>query len=105
MDYKKLNYEAIEDWCFANGQEAWLEATINQDIKVAVYPTIVYTDENGKKCRKQDKTAAPTYEMRPINFLQVKEAFVTKFMPEIKPNAAPKKPTMRDRFAQRKAGK
>ena len=25
MDFQKLNYEQIEDWCFTNGKEDWLE--------------------------------------------------------------------------------
>ena len=25
MDYKKLNYDAILDWCFKNGKEDWLQ--------------------------------------------------------------------------------
>ena len=29
MDYKKLNYAQVEDWCFENGKVEWLEAHID----------------------------------------------------------------------------
>ena len=71
MDYKKLNYATIEDWCFENGKENWLEEQLLQ----------------GK------------------TFLVIKEAFVAKFMPNIKPPKKEKQPSMLDRFNKRKAGK
>ena len=94
MDYKKMRFEDIYDWCKDNGQLKWLEAKVAENVDVEVYPII--KDANGK--RKQDKTAKPTYESRPISYLLVKDAFVTKFMPEIKPTAKPKAKTMRDWF-------
>lgn len=94
MDYRKMKFEDIYNWCKANGQLDWLEAKVKENREVKVYPFVTV---NGK--RKADKTAEPTIEIRPIPFLEVKDAFVEKFMPEIKP---PKKPnagkTMRDWF-------
>ena len=29
MDYKKLKYSDIENWCFDNGKEDWLEANLD----------------------------------------------------------------------------
>ena len=71
MDYKMMKYQNIEDWCFENGKEDWLEEQLN----------------NG------------------MSFLQLKEAFVDKFMPNIKPPKKPKTLSMKERFALRKAGK
>lgn len=89
MDYKKMKFEDIVNWCKANGQIEWLKAKVAENMDVPVYPTITYTDEEGNKRRKQDKSATPKYETRPISYLLVKDAFVTKFMPEIKPQAKP----------------
>lgn len=95
MDYRKMKFEDIYNWCQANGQLAWLEAKVKENVEVKVYPFI--TDENGN--RKQDKTATPTIESRPISYLMVKDAFVSKFMPEIKPvKKANAGKTMRDWF-------
>ena len=37
MDYKKLNYQQIEDWCFNNGQEGWLEANLDKSFMELKY--------------------------------------------------------------------
>lgn len=37
MDYKALNYEAIENWCFENGKEDWLEARIDLSFMALKY--------------------------------------------------------------------
>ena len=94
MNYRTMKFEDIYNWCKENNQLAWLEAKVKEEVEVKVYPFI--TDEAGN--RKQDKTAAPTIEKRPISFLLVKDAFVTKFMPDIKPKAASNKKTMLDWF-------
>jgi hypothetical protein len=105
MDYKKLDFEAIMDWCEANNQMDWLEAKTNETVKVEVYPYKEYTKKNGKVGRKYDKTQPATIVERPISFLLVKDAFVSKFMPEIKPEAADKPLSMRERVALRKGKK
>ena len=94
MDYKKMKFEDIYAWCKANNQLDWLKAKVNETVEVEVYPFIKDAEGN----RKQDKTAKPTIEERPISFLLVKDAFVTKFMPDIKPKAKPAAKTMRDWF-------
>ena len=95
MDYRKMKFEDVYNWCKEHNELAWLEAKVKEEIEVEVYPYI--KDENGK--RKQDKSAQPTIEKRPISYLLVKDAFVTKFMPEIKPaKKANAGKTMRDWF-------
>lgn len=99
MDYKTMKFPDIYNWCKENGKLAWLEAKVSEDMEVEVYPFTTYTDKNGKERRKYDKSVAPTIETRPISFLLVKEAFVAKFMPELKPQAKPNGgKTMRDWF-------
>lgn len=98
MDYRKMDFPAIYEWCEKNGQLKWLEAKVNEEVETEVYPFVTIVDAEGNKKRKYDKTATPKVEKRPISFLSVKDAFVEKFMPEIKPVAKPAKKTMRDWF-------
>lgn len=101
LDYKKLNYEQIMDYCEEHGELDWLESIVAQEVAVEVYPYITYTDKNGKQRRKYDKSQEPKIEMRPISFLLVKEAFIAKFIPEAKP-APEKTMTMKERLAARR---
>ena len=75
MDYMKINSDYIIDWCVKNGEVAWLKATAAKK-----FPT-----EDGKE--------------RSISFVELKLAFVEKFMPEIAPQKKEKKPSMFDRIA------
>jgi hypothetical protein len=59
----------IIDWCKANGEVAWLK-----------------------------KTAATEIDGRKITFIELKKAFVDKFMPEIAPKST-KKPSMYELIA------
>lgn len=101
MDYKKLDFEAIMDWCEANGQMEWLDAKTKENVMVATYPYVEYTKRDGTTGRKYDKTQPAVMVERPISFLLVKDAFVSKFMPEIKPIPAEKPLTMREKMARR----
>lgn len=93
MNYQDMSIEDIIEWCKANNQVAWLKETASQKVEYKVYPRV--KDEKGKW--HSDKTATPTIEMRPISFIQIKIAFVNKFMPEIAPKAQ-KKESMYDRI-------
>jgi len=75
MDYKTMKLDDIINWCKANNQVAWLKA------------------EAAKTCVNKKG------ETHPINFIQLKKAFVDKFMPEIAPKATKKAPTMFDKIA------
>lgn len=91
MDFKTMKIEDIISWCQANNEVAWLKETAAQKVPCKVYPKV-----NGKA----DKTQEPTVEMRPITFIQLKMAFVKKFMPEIAPKAkAQDKKTMFEMIA------
>lgn len=76
MDYKSMKIDDIIDWCKANKQVDWLK---NEAAKT--FPTA------------EGKT-------RNITFIELKLAFVHKFMPEIAPKAKEKKPTMYELIAQ-----
>ena len=76
MEYNKITLDNIINYCQKNNEVAWL--------KEEVAKTIV--TEEGKE--------------RKVTFIELKRAFVLKFMPEIAPKAAaPKKPSMYERIA------
>ena len=94
MDYKSMQITDIINWCVANNQTAWLKAKAAEKVPCKVYPKVMV---NGKKVT--DKTATPNTEMRPITFIQIKNDFVNKFMPELAPKKVAK-PTMYELIAQ-----
>lgn len=68
MDYKKMTFNDIVDWCKANNQVEWLKEEVEKKV--------------GE---------------RAITFIEIKKEFAAKFMPEILPVAKKeKKPTMKD---------
>lgn len=75
MNYKTMGIDEVIEWCKENNQVEWLKKTAAKK-----YYTI-NKDTGEKKARK-------------ITFIELKAEFVDKFMPEIKPVAKPKKPTM-----------
>lgn len=93
MDFKTMTIEDIIAWCQQNGKVDWLKAKAQEKREYKVYPKV--KGEDGKM--KADKTQAPTIEMRPISFIQIKKDFVETFMPEIAPKAE-KKETMFDKI-------
>ena len=74
MDYKKMKIDDIINWCVEHEQTKWLKK-----IAATTYPT-----EDGKE--------------RNISFIEIKLAFCQKFMPDIIPEAKPKKPTMYEKI-------
>jgi hypothetical protein len=89
MDFKTMDIGAIIAWCQANNQVAWLKDEMKKLVPCKVYPKVM---KDGKKVA--DKSATPTVEMRPISFIQVRNDFCNKFMPEIMPKKKDKKPSM-----------
>ena len=75
MDFKTMRIEDIIDWCKANNQVAWLKETAAKTFPL----------EDGAE--------------RKITFIEIKLAFVDKFMPEIAPARKPKKPSMYELIA------
>lgn len=106
MNYKTMKIEDIIKWCQDNNEVEWLKAKAAEKVDYKVYPTIkvAKVDENGNpvlsKKGKQlfanvaDKSKEPAIEKRPITFIQIKQAFCEKFMPEIMPKSKAKKPSM-----------
>ena len=111
MNFKDMDINDIINWCKENNQVAWLKETASKQVEYKVYPKVkvAKVDANGnavlsKKGKPMytttvDKTATPVIEMRPISFIQIKMAFVEKFMPEIAPKKSKKK-TMYDLIAE-----
>lgn len=83
MNYRDMKFPEILEWCKANGQDKidWLK-------EISATP-IQCKDENGKPVF--DEAGNPV--MRDITYVELKIAFVNKFMPEIAPK---KKPKMKD---------
>jgi hypothetical protein len=76
MNYKDMKIEDIINWCQKHNEVEWLKAEANK----------TFTTKAGKT--------------RNITFIELKLAFVNKFMPDIAPKAKPKKPTMYELIAK-----
>jgi hypothetical protein len=85
MDFKKMKIDDIIEWCVANNQVAWLKAKAKETVKVERYTGKVKVEKNGKEVLVADKNSAKVTVEAPITFIQLKMAFVEKFMPEIAP--------------------
>lgn len=99
MDFQSMTIDDIIKWCQENNEVAWLKAKAAEKVKCTVYPRKKVINEKGKKVSVADKEATPKVQSRPISFVQIKMAFVEKFMPEIAPVKKAKEPTMYDRIA------
>lgn len=96
MNYKTMKIEDIISWCKANNQVAWLKEFIAKEIPYEKYPRKRVINEDGKKVSVADKTQPYTIAYRKPSFIEIKTAFVEKFMPEIAPKKKEAKPTMYD---------
>lgn len=94
LDYRKITLVNIKDYCKENKQDKWLKDKLSTPVAVKVYPKI---EKDGKMVA--DKKAEPTVEMQKISFIQLKNDFVDKFMPEIKPEKKAKGLTMESLLA------
>ena len=79
MNYKKMNFNDIVEWCKANNQVEWLKETVGK--------TVVYEKDGMEMARA-------------ITFVEIKRLFAEEFMPEILPVAKEKKPSMFDIVAE-----
>lgn len=86
MDYSTMTMEDIIKWCQENKQIKWLKEEAKKQMPYKVYPRIKVTDASGKTVSKADKSKPYTVEMRPITYIQIKQDFVRKFMPELIPH-------------------
>lgn len=106
ITYKDLSMDQIIAWCKQNNKVDWLKEEMKKEVEYKVYPKVKVKklDAEGKPVLSKkgkpmytttvDKTAKAKIEMKPITFIQVKNDFVDTFMPQIKPKAKAKKPTM-----------
>lgn len=94
MDEKvtKWTMEEIIEWCKANNQVAWLKAEANRTVERKVYPKVASVSKNGKKSWKQDKSQEPTTEYTRPTFMEIRSAFLNKFISPAKS----KKPSIYD---------
>jgi hypothetical protein len=76
MDFQKITYPEIEEWCIKNNQVEWLK-------------------EEAKKPYYNKETG----EARDITFVDLKLAFFYKFFPEKAPKRKEKQPTIWERIA------
>lgn len=102
IEFKDIKVEDIVGWCVANGEVDWLKAKAKEERECVVYPRKTVKEEvNGKVKVKSvaDKSKEPHKEMRPISFIQIRNDFVEKFMPELMPQKKDKEPSMYDIIA------
>lgn len=92
MEYRKIDFKFIMDYCEQHNEKDWLKAKVEETTEVKVYPKV--KNANGKMV--SDKSKKPKIEVRPISFLQVKNDFCAKFMPELLPKKGNKKKSMRE---------
>ena len=92
-----IDVDFVFDWCEANGANDWLKAELAKTTTQKTYPRKKVTNADGKKVSVADKSKEPTMIEKPITFIEVRTAFVEKFMPEFAPKKKEKKPTMYDR--------
>lgn len=76
MELKEVSLDYIIDYCEKHKKVDWLKN---------IASTEVAPNKNGKE--------------RKISFIEIRNAFVREFMPEIAPSAKPKKPSMYERIA------
>ena len=76
----KWTMEEIIEWCKANNQVAWLKAEASRQVERKVYPKVATVSESGKKSWRQDKSQEPKIEYRRPSFMEIRSAFLNKFI-------------------------
>lgn len=73
--------EEIIEWCKANSQVEWLKAEASRKVVRKVYPKVQsISEKTGRKVWKMDKTQTPTEEISRPSFMEIRSAFVDKFI-------------------------
>ena len=85
---KEITFDYIFEYIKGKGKEdkAWLKELASS--------TIIVKDKNGKIIKEEGED-----KERDITFLEIRNEFAKKYIPEIMPEAKPKKPTMKERIA------
>lgn len=112
LTFMTMTIDDIMEWCEANGHKDWLKKLAASTTKCEVYPKkrVPKLNEDGtpvlnKKGRPvmvavADYSQEPIVEERPITFIEIKQAFVEEFMPELAPKKKDDKPNMYERIAK-----
>ena len=80
MTAKDITIKYIRNYCKEHNEKAWYNEEITKMMPCKIYPRI---EKDGKKVA--DKSQEPTIEYRKITFIQIKQDFIAKFMPELAP--------------------
>jgi hypothetical protein len=75
MEFKKITFDDIVNYCKEHNEIAWLKEEVEKKVS--------YVEDGETK-------------ERDISFIEVKNDFVAKFMPAIAPKRKPKKGSMKD---------
>lgn len=77
----KWTMPEIIEWCKANNQVAWLKAEASRQVQRKVYPKIEgVSAKTGRKVWKMDKSQEPTIEYVRPSFMEIRSAFIDKFI-------------------------
>ncbi len=87
MTIKDIKFDFMDDYCAEHGEYDWWENLVNSDVKV----------HKDKKDPNSELVDAP------ISFLEVRNAFLNKFFPELVKEKKKKPLSMREKVALRKA--
>lgn len=88
VTYKNITLDDIIQWCQENGEDkvAWLKDIAAKPVKIL--------DENKKPVLDEDGNP----KTRELTFIDLKLAFVEKFMTDLAPKRQPKKASMFERI-------
>lgn len=105
---ESMTIDDIINWCKENNQLPWLAAKMEEKVERKHYPYVKEKDpKTGKlKCKKDengkrivDYTKPPRTTQIKIGFMEIKTAFIAKFMPELQaPKKAVETVTMADKL-------
>ena len=107
MNYQTMKLEDILNWCDEHNQLDWLEEMADKKTTVERYSKRVkVTNADGKVVSVADKTSEKVTQEIGISFVELKIAFVKKFMPEIAPKKkSNSKKSLKELIAERRAAK
>ena len=86
---KDITMDYIRNYCVDNNEKEWYNATVTTPIERPIYPK----DANGKLDKKQAPIGTKKDK---ITFIELRTAFVAKFMPELAPKKKGKGVSMYD---------
>ncbi len=79
---KDIDLDYIQAFCIEHKHTAWYNEQLEKVYPQTIYPR-VEKEVDGKIKKVLDKSQAPTIEMKPITYVQLKANFLEKFYPEL----------------------